>query len=151
MKPDAFDCARLDAPFVEGLGEAGSEGALMNLNHLNLGVTEVGPTVAMFETYFGLRRLEWAPFDQRMAFLQDDSGALLSVFRVKDVTYPKIFHIGFMQETEQQVWDLHEKLKAGGLNPEEPREEQGRFTFYFMAPGGFRVEVNTIRPTPAVG
>ena len=114
----------------------------MNLNHLNLGVTEIPATVAMFETHFGLRRADIAPLNEKMAFLTDDSGLLLSLFRVKDAAYPKIFHIGFTQERVDQVHAIHAKLAADGFEPEEPREEHGRFTFYFRAPGGFTVEVN---------
>ena len=116
----------------------------MQLNHLNLGVTEIPATVSMFETYFGLRRVGFAPSNDKMAFLNDDNGALISLFRVKDVTYPKIFHIGFTQATAAEVIAIHERLKAGGFDPQEPREEHGRFTFYFTAPGGFMVEVNTL-------
>ena len=114
----------------------------MILNHINLGVTDVPATVAMFETFFGLRPLENTPADDRMAFLNDDSGALISVFRVKDATYPKIFHIGFIQDDIADVTALHERLTAAGFAPGAPREEHGRYTFYFRAPGGFTVEVN---------
>lgn len=114
----------------------------MNLNHLNLGVTEIPATVALFETYFGLRRADFDPANEKMAFLNDDRGMLLTLFRVKDAAYPKIFHIGFTQERVEQVLEIHAKLKAANFDPEEPREEHGRFTFYFKAPGGFVVEVN---------
>ncbi len=117
----------------------------MRLNHINLGVTDVPSTVSMFETYFGLRRAEWGPCDDRMAFLNDDDGAVISVFRVKDAIYPKIFHIGFIQDDAGKVTEIHEKLTAGGFAPEQPRDEHGRFTFYFKAPGGFTVEVNAFR------
>lgn len=114
----------------------------MNLNHLGLGVTEVPNTVAMLEKYFGLRRVERSPVNDKMGFLNDDSGALLTIFRVPDVNYPKIFHIGFMRDSVAQVDSLHEQLTAGGFEPEAMREEHGRKTFYFQAPGGFTVEVN---------
>lgn len=42
----------------------------------------------------------------------------------------------------EQVHALHETLTAAGFAPEAPREEHGRVTFYFKAPGGFTVEVN---------
>ena len=29
--------------------------------------------------------------------------------------------------------------------PKSPRDEHGRYTFYFKAPGGFTVEVNAFR------
>lgn len=117
----------------------------MKLNHINLGVTDVPSTVAMFETYFGLRRVPWGPSDDRMAFLNDDDDAVISVFRVKDAVYPKIFHIGFIQDDAAEVDAIHAKLAAGGFAPEDPRDEHGRYTFYFKAPGGFTVEVNAFR------
>jgi catechol 2,3-dioxygenase-like lactoylglutathione lyase family enzyme len=117
----------------------------MKLNHINLGVTDVPATVTMFETYFGLRRVPWGPCDDRMAFLNDDDDAVISVFRVKDATYPKIFHIGFIQDDAAKVDAIHARLTAGGYAPEAPRDEQGRYTFYFKAPGGFTIEVNTLR------
>ena len=113
----------------------------MHLNHVNLGVTEVPATVAMFETFFGLRRTGM-PVNDKMAFLTDDGGGILSLFRVKDATYPKIFHIGFIQERVEHVHAIHARLTEGGFAPETPREEHGRVTFYFQAPGGFTVEVN---------
>jgi catechol 2,3-dioxygenase-like lactoylglutathione lyase family enzyme len=115
----------------------------MNLNHINLGVIEVAPTVEMFETYFGLRRVEGFPSNQKMAFLTDDAGALISVFKVADATYPTIFHIGFTRPTVTEVSAIRERLSAGGFEPEEARHEHGRFTFYFKSPGGFTVEVNS--------
>ena len=114
----------------------------MNLNYLGLGVTEVPQTVAMFEKYFGLRRVSHSPVNDKMGFLNDDSGALITIFRVRDVNYPKIFHIGFMQDTVEQVHAIHEQLTLDGFAPEAMREEHGRRTFYFKAPGGFTVEVN---------
>jgi lactoylglutathione lyase len=48
----------------------------MNLKHLGLGVTEVPNTVAMFEKYFGLRPVDHSPANDKMGFLNDDSGAL---------------------------------------------------------------------------
>jgi lactoylglutathione lyase len=114
----------------------------MNLNHINLGVTDVPATVAMFEKYFGLRRAAGMPITPRMAFLNDDSGALLSLFKVDDVIYPRTFHIGFIQKSVEDVRRVHAELTAGGFVAETPREEHGRLTFYFTAPGGFVIEVD---------
>lgn len=113
----------------------------MKLNHINLSVTDVPATVAMFETYFGLTPAP-GPRNEHMAFLNDDNGALIAVFRAKDATYPKMFHIGFIQENVDAVHAMHARLTAGGFNPQTPREEHGRVTFYFDAPGGFVVEVD---------
>jgi catechol 2,3-dioxygenase-like lactoylglutathione lyase family enzyme len=118
----------------------------MIMNHMGLGVTEVPATVAMFETYFGLRRAEGAPQTDKMGFLRDDAGALITIFKVPDATYPKIFHIGFMRDSVDEVHAMHARLTADGFNPQPVREEHGRITFYFMAPGGFTVEFNSLKP-----
>ena len=134
-----------------GCEPAVAPGSALNLNHLNLGVSDVLSTVDLLETYFGLRRLEWVAANPKMAFLADDAGALLSLFKVADATYPKTFHIGFMRPTAAEVTQVHDRLAAGGFDPEPPREEHGRFTFYFRAPGGFTVEVNSLLNGPIEG
>lgn len=116
----------------------------MKINHLGFAVTDVMATVEMFETYFGLVRVPEAPMNAKMGFMLDDDGALITLFKTNDAVYPKIFHIGFMQGNVEQVYVIHEKLKAGGFNPEGIREEHGRMTFYFKAPGNFVVEVNSL-------
>jgi hypothetical protein len=68
---------------------------------------------------------------------------------LNDVIDPKIFHVGFMLGTVEQVNDMHSRLTAGGFQPEEAREEHGRFTFYFKAPGGFVIEVNSLVQHPS--
>ena len=116
----------------------------MKLNHINLGVTDVAATVSLFQDYFGLRLADHMPQNNFMAFTNDENDALISVFKVSDVVYPKIFHIGFLQDTVQQVNDIHANLKAGGFDPGEPKEEHGRFVFYLNSPGGFVIEVSAV-------
>lgn len=111
----------------------------MTLNHINLEVTDVKATVDLFETYFGMRRTRLVTED--MAFMRDESNALISLFRGQDVRYPGVFHIGFTQQTVEEVNDLHRRLVEGGFHPEDPREEHGRWTFYLATPGGFTLEV----------
>ena len=111
----------------------------MNLNHINLEVTDVTATVNLLETYFGLRRMRLVTGD--MAFMRDDNGALISLFRGEDVAYPPMFHIGFTRETVEEVNDLHHRLVEGGFAPEAPRDDHGRWTFYLATPGGFTLEV----------
>lgn len=114
----------------------------MILNHMGLAVTDVLATAAMFEKYFDFSRVR-GPFNAEMAFLTDGTGALMTLFKTDDAVYPEIFHIGFMLEAVEEVLDIHARLTDDGFEPEQPREEYGRFTFYFKAPGGFVVEVNT--------
>jgi lactoylglutathione lyase len=116
----------------------------MKLNHINLGVTDVAATVALFEKYFGLRVVNHMPQNDFMAFTNDENDALISVFKANDVVYPKIFHIGFLQDTVEQVNAIHAKLVAGGFDPGEAKEEYGRFVFYLQSPGGFMIEVSAV-------
>ena len=116
----------------------------MKLNHIGFAVTDVVATVEMFENYFGLIRAPGAPLTPKMGFVLDDDGSLITLFKTNDAVYPKIFHIGFMQGNIEQVYQMHEKLRAGGFDPEDVREEHGRITFYFKAPGNFVIEVNSL-------
>ncbi|UBV42997.1 VOC family protein [Deinococcus taeanensis] len=116
----------------------------MKLNHINLGVTDVLQAVDIFQRYFGLRPAGGGmPLDEKMAFLRDDDGALLSMFRVNDVQYPKVFHIGFLQDTPEQVRAVHRQLTDGGFHIPGPSENHGRLTFYFTAPFGVVIEVES--------
>jgi catechol 2,3-dioxygenase-like lactoylglutathione lyase family enzyme len=115
----------------------------MRLNHLNLTVPDVARTREFFENYFGFRCVA-----ERgrgfLAVLVDESGFVLTLNNFDDaaqVQYPGAFHIGFMQETREHVDGMYERLRAGGFNPEPPKEFHGAWTFYFRAPGGFLVEV----------
>jgi lactoylglutathione lyase len=115
----------------------------LKLNHINLGVTDVPATVALFEDHFGLKQAEGMPRSDHMTFLRDDSDALISVFKAKDVAYPKVFHIGFLQDTPEQVRAIHRQLTEAGFTVPEPHENHGRLTFYFDTPGGFVLEVES--------
>ena len=55
------------------------------------------------------------PRNDNMTFLHDDNDSLISVFKVKDVSYPKVFHIGFLQDTPEQVRALYAATHGGRL------------------------------------
>ncbi len=111
----------------------------MKLNHLNLTVTDVLATHSFLQTYFGLRPLGEA--DKSMGFLRDDNGMVLSMFRGKEVRYPKMFHIGFIQPSKESVDAINRRLAADGFDVPAPSQQHGSWTFYFEAPGGFTIEV----------
>ena len=111
----------------------------MNLNHLNLTVTDVLATHSFLQTYFGLTPLGKA--DKNMGFLRDDNGMVLSMFRGKEVRYPNMFHIGFIQPHKAQVDEINARLKNDGFDVPPPSQQHGSWTFYFEAPGGFTIEV----------
>jgi len=118
----------------------------MALNHLNLTVPDVTRTREFFETYFGFRCLtpSTARGPDTLAVLVDESGFILSLNnfeRANEVEYPGAFHIGFMQQSREQVDAMYQRLKSDGFEVKPPREFHGGWTFYFHAPGGFLVEV----------
>ena len=116
----------------------------MRMNHAQLAVSDVAANRAFFETYFGLRCI--ADRGDTLAVMVD-GGSILAFNNFKkraEVAYPDIFldfHIGFGQESRERVDEIHASLKAGGLEPDNPREFHGAWTFYIKAPGGFFVEV----------
>lgn len=117
----------------------------MNLNHLNLTVQDAAETAAFLRRYFGMRSLDGAPPDTpAMAFLTDDAGMILSLFRGKrdeEPVYPGFFHIGFGQPDEEAVNEISRRLREDGYDVPPPSRQHGSWTFYFKAPGGFLIEV----------
>ncbi len=115
----------------------------MKLNHLNLIVTDVPATSAFLEKYFGLRTI--GKGNNNMAFMSDDIGMVLIMFKGAEVNYPEGFHVGFLQESEAQVNEIHQRLKGDGFDVPDPQRLQGgRWSFYFDSPGGFTVEVEHV-------
>jgi len=66
---------------------------------------------------------------------------LMNVGGETEVQYPASFHIGFIQETEARVGEINQRLKEDGFDVPPPRRFHGDWTFYFLAPGGFTIEV----------
>ncbi len=80
-----------------------------------------------------------------MAFLSDGHGMVFIIFKGENVIYPEGFHIGFLQESESQVNEIHDRLKADGIAVPAPQRLQGgRWSFYFESPGGFTIEVEHV-------
>lgn len=116
----------------------------MKLNHLNLTVSNVPESHRFLEKYFGLKGYNGMEPREAMSFMSDDSGMLLALFRAASGTeakYPAGFHIGFIQETEEQVDRINQRLRDDGYQVPKPARLHGSWTFYFHAPGGFMVEV----------
>jgi catechol-2,3-dioxygenase len=79
-----------------------------------------------------------------MSFLSDDNGLVLALFRAAkgaELKYPAGFHIGFVQESEEQVNEINQRLREDGYQVPKPSRMHGSWTFYFHAPGGFMIEV----------
>jgi lactoylglutathione lyase len=116
----------------------------VKLNHLNLTVSNVPDAHKFLEKYFGLKGYNGMEPRDGMSFMSDDSGMLLALFRAgkgTDAKYPAGFHIGFMQESEEQVDQINQRLRDDGYKVPKPARLHGSWTFYFQAPGGFTVEV----------
>jgi catechol-2,3-dioxygenase len=115
----------------------------MKLNHINLTVEDVPSAHQFLEKYFGLRNMGG---NNNIAFLSDDGGLVLTLTSMKisnetKVRYPATFHIGFAQESEERVDEIHRRLKEDGFDVPPPSRQHGSWTFYFQAPGGFTIEV----------
>lgn len=111
----------------------------MKLNHLNLTVTDVRAVHTFLQTYFDLQPLGRA--NENMAFLTDENGMVLSMFRGENVVYTDTFHVGFIQPSKESVNAINRRLEADGFDVPAPSQQHGSWTFYFEAPGGFTIEV----------
>ena len=116
----------------------------MKINHLNLSVPDVMESARFFAEFFGLRITEQKGRDT-LAVLYDDDGLslILSNFDRKTTpTYPRDFHLGFIQENQEQVSAIHARLLTAGYAVKPPQGMHGSWGFYFHAPGGIQVEVS---------
>ena len=115
----------------------------MNLNHLDLQVSDVSAARAFFETHFGFR----CTFQRReqLALLEDDAGFAFGVsnlFGSPPPAYPTDFHIGFIVQSEAEVRAIHERLRGAGVHMRTDVTRGGP-NVYFMCtgPDGIGVEV----------
>lgn len=112
----------------------------MQLNHLNLTVTDVRAASAFLETYFGLRNTGG---NAGMAVLTDNAGFVLTLMKAGkavEVRYPGNFHVGFFVGSRETVDAINRRLKDDGYDVASP-QQQHAYTFYVEAPGGFTVEL----------
>ena len=85
----------------------------MALNHVNLTVPDVPKTRAFFETYFGFRCVA-EPQSGAIVVLVDESGFILTLNNLDnagEVVYPGAFHVGFRQDSREQVDAIHQRLR----------------------------------------
>ncbi len=112
----------------------------MKLNHLNLSVPDVAETRTVFETYFGFTPVFEAG-NGNLAVLLGDDGFVLTLMKGEQPSYPRAFHIGFGQDSDDRVNEIYQRLHADGVAAGPPKHLHGAWTFYFHAPGGIQVEV----------
>src|SRR5271170_949569 len=104
----------------------------MKLNHLNLAVPDVALTREFFEQFFGLRCTE-TKGDNVLSVLVDDGGfaLILTNFEKRDEQhYPRDFHLGFIQESVDQVNQIYQRMKDAGVEVRPPRSVHGGWGFY---------------------
>jgi lactoylglutathione lyase len=78
----------------------------MKVNHLNLTVNDPVETQQFLVKHFGLKPK--GKGNQNIALLSDDNGMVLSLMnmemdRKSELKYPDTFHIGFIQDSEEEV------------------------------------------------
>jgi lactoylglutathione lyase len=110
----------------------------MKLNHLGITVNDVIAASEFLEEYFGL--ISVGKKHLNLSHLQDENGLILSIFKGKKITEPETTHIGFIQESEAKVDEMYQCLTGNGFKIDPPQRSHG-YTFWFVAPGGFAVEV----------
>jgi lactoylglutathione lyase len=113
------------------------------LNHLNLAVSDVQGAREFLIKYFDLKS-DGKKGNDIIAFLRDDNGMVLTLTNIDkatEVKYPGAFHIGFIQQSPERVDEINRRLKDDGFDVDPPGRQHGSWTFYFLAPGGFVIEV----------
>src|SRR4051794_16630137 len=100
----------------------------MKLNHLNLTVPNPAETRTFLEKHFGFRTVFGGGEKDALAVLLDEKGFILTLMKVghaAEVRYPGSFHVGFRQETEEQVNEVYQRLKDDGIDAPPPRRFHG--------------------------
>ena len=113
----------------------------MQLNHIDLPVSELEAAADYFQLGFGFERVP-APAEG-MAILRGEGGFALILQQVERAEYPAGFHIGFLQPSDAAVHAAYQRLADAGLPlPSAPAVSYGCLSFWCRAPGGILVEVS---------
>ena len=123
---------------------------MVTLNHTNLTTYNVPGLKEFFRSVFDFRILDER--GDKFAVLRNSEGFLLTLMYDKHMTpeqgYPGLFHVGFLQQTQDAVDIVHEALNARNyMAPKPARLRRGgppTYGFYYDAPGGVLVEVSTM-------
>lgn len=111
----------------------------MLLKHINLTVEDIAESRDFLIKYFGLTMK--TEQGRNPEVLTDGEGFILTLMKGRKVSYPQTFHIGFPQQSKEQVDKINLQLIEGGFEAPTPKQTPHGYTFYVMAPGGFKVEV----------
>lgn len=115
----------------------------MNVNHVDLQVSDIHAARAFFETHFGLRCAHIRR--DEIALMEDDAGfalGLSNLFNSPPPVYPPDFHIGFVLERAAQVREAYERLKGAGVAMKYDLSQGGPNLFFTcFGPDKIPVEV----------
>lgn len=115
----------------------------MNLNHLDLPVSNPSETQAFFTHHFGFKPI-FTRDDGLVVLLDEDGFALTLSPSASDsrVDYPNGFHVGFNVDCEDDLFEVHRALVIAGVPILRPMGDlAGAMTFHCQAPGPVLVEV----------
>jgi catechol 2,3-dioxygenase-like lactoylglutathione lyase family enzyme len=122
----------------------------MTLNHIDLHVSDVGAARAFFERFFDLT----CTYQRagQIAILEDDAGLQLGVSNLRGSpppAYPPDFHVGFVLPHANQVKEMYQRLRAGGVPiRRDLREAGGNLFFMCEGPDSIPVEIRAPVDTP---
>lgn len=118
----------------------------MQLNHLNLVVSDLAAARAFFIDLFDFQLL--VQHGEAIAILSDGQGFILALsdaarFGEAHPTYPKNFHVGFLLDQPTEVDQAYDRVVASGITPAHtPRTQHGSYGFYFTALNGMLFEIS---------
>jgi catechol 2,3-dioxygenase-like lactoylglutathione lyase family enzyme len=120
----------------------------VKLNHLDLQVSDVPRTVALFEQLLGFE-LQSSRASTAIAILSDGEGFTLVLQRKKNEAdaYPEGSHFGFLLDDPEAVRRFHARAVAAGLVEVSELIENGRGVLVYCRTGdGLLFEVSWQRP-----
>jgi len=119
----------------------------MNLNHLDLQVSNVPEVAAFFERHFDFQ-IQSNRTSAAIVILSDRAGFTLVLQRLKDASqgYPNGFHIGFLVEDVALLHEKRARLLESGIEAGQIIENNRGVMFYFTSPGSFLIEVGCRAP-----
>jgi catechol-2,3-dioxygenase len=123
---------------------------MATLNHTNLTTYNVPALKEFFSSVFGFQILNER--GDKLAVLRNSEGFVLTLMFDKHMTpeqgYPGLFHVGFLQPTQEAVDLMYEALIGRNYMAPKPAKLQrggpSTYGFYCDAPGGVLVEVSTM-------
>jgi catechol 2,3-dioxygenase-like lactoylglutathione lyase family enzyme len=115
----------------------------MQLNHIDLQVSDVDAAREFFERFFGLRCRYQR--QKQIAIFESDTGfefAVSNLFNSPAPVYPPDFHLGFVLQRSSDVREVYERIKSAGITLKLDLGVQGpAFVFQCIGPDNIPVEV----------